>query len=65
MRIEAPSCSARKCRRLIGKRLPSCKRWFSNGGGASVGAIRDVRENVRGLPNTDNDCRRSNGDGAP
>ena len=28
-------------------------------------ALRDVRENVRGLPNTDNDCRRSNGDGAP
>jgi hypothetical protein len=30
-----------------------------------VGMLRPERENGRGLPNTDSDCRRSNGDGAP
>jgi len=27
--------------------------------------MRATRENARGLPNTDKDCKRSNGDGAP
>jgi ribosomal protein L37AE/L43A len=66
IRIEAPSCSARKCRRLIGRRVPNCKRCDSNGAGAGwICTLRDERENVRGGPNIDNDCRRSNGDGAP
>ena len=64
IRIEAPNCSARKWRKLIGNRLPSCKRCVSNGAG-SIGMLRPERENVRGLLNTDSDCKRSNGDGAP
>ena len=32
---------------------------------ARLARSADLRAKVRGLPNTDSDCRRSNGDGAP